>query len=695
MKSIASLPCGRWAKWVVLVVWIALAFGLGPLAGKLTSAQQNDATAWLPKSAESTQVFKLSDAFLPKDDIPTLVVYDRGGAALTAADKAKIENDATEIKKLKYVASIAPTITKDNAAQLIVSINVGDKGWDALGPLIKDIRKISQNGDPGLAAHVTGQGGYGGDFSNVFSGFDSTLLYVTAAIVIIILLVTYRSPILWALPLICVGIALTVAQAVIYLLAKHAGLTVNGQSAFILTVLVFGAGTDYALLLIARYREELRNHEDRHEAMAVALHRAGPAILASGSAVSLAMLCLLLAELNSTKSLGPVMAIGVAVGVAAMLTLLPALLVICGRWLFWPVKPKFGSEQPTERGVWARIGTRIARQPRLTWSVTSAVLILLAIGMFSLDTGGLQNKDAFRSTPDSVTGEKVQAKYFPAGSGSPVQLIGRDSSGAQLQALLSGSPGITDVKSPQTKSGLAYVQGTLNAGPDTKVAYDFIGQLRTKAHAIEGADAKVGGTSAVTLDINNASKHDVRVVVPVVLLMVFVILALLLRALVAPFLLVLTTLLSFGAALGFSALMFQHAFGFAGADPSYPLWVFVFLVALGVDYNIFLMTRVHEETKKNGTRRGALIGLSATGGVITSAGAVLAGTFGALASLPLVFVTEMGFAVAFGVLLDTFVVRSVLVTALNLDLGGRMWWPSKLAEKPDVNLVELAPAEIP
>jgi RND superfamily putative drug exporter len=541
---------------------------------------------------------------------------------------------------------------------------------------------------------VTGPGGYGGDFSNVFAGFDSTLLYITAAIIVIILLVTYRSPILWALPLICVGVALTVAQAVIYLGAEHAGLTVNGQSAFILTVLVFGAGTDYALLLIARYREELRNHEDRHEAMGVALHRAGPAILASGSAVSLAMLCLLLAELNSTKSLGPVMAIGVAVGLAAMLTLLPALMVICGRWLFWPVKPKFGSSQPTESGFWARTGTRIARRPRLTWAVTSAVLILLALGMFSLDTGGLQNKDAFRSTPDSVVGEEVQNKYFPAGSGSPIQLIGKDTSGAQLQTLLSGSPGVTDVKPPQTKNGLAYVEGTMTAGPDTQAAYDLIGELRTKAHAIEGADAKVGGTSAVTLDINNASRHDVRLVVPVVLLMVLLILAVLLRSLLAPFLLVLTTLLSFGAALGFSALMFEYVFGFAGADPSYPLWVFVFLVALGVDYNIFLMTRVHEETKKHGTRRGALIGLSATGGVITSAGAVLAGTFAALGSLPLVFVTEMGFAVAFGVLLDTFIVRSVLVTALNLDLGGRMWWPSKLAEKPDASLEELAPVEI-
>jgi len=694
MKSIASLPCGRWAKWIVLVVWIALAVGLGPLAGKLAGAQQNDATAWLPKSAESTQVYKLTDAFLPKDDIPTLVVYDRGGAPLTAADKTKIDNDAVAIKKLQYIASIPPAVVKDDAAQLVVNINVGDHGWDALGPLVKDMRKIVQNGQPGLAAHVTGPGGYGGDFGNVFAGFDSTLLYVTAAIIIIILLVTYRSPILWALPLICVGVALTVAQAVIYLLAKHGGLTVNGQSAFILTVLVFGAGTDYALLLIARYREELRNHQDRHEAMAVALHRAGPAILASGSAVSLAMLCLLLAELNSTKSLGPVMAIGVAVGLLAMVTLLPALLVICGRWLFWPAKPKMGTAQPTESGVWARIGLRIAKRPRLTWSVTSAVLILLALGMLSLDTGGLQNKDSFRTTPDSVTGEKVQAKYFPAGTGSPGQIVGKDSSGAELQSLLGGTQGVTGVQPPQTKNGLAYVQGTLTAGPDTKAAFDLVGELRTKAHALPGADAKVGGTSAVTLDINNASRHDVRLVVPVVLIMVFLILAGLLRSLLAPFLLVLTTVLSFGAALGFSALMFEHVFGFAGADPSYPLWVFVFLVALGVDYNIFLMTRVHEETKKHGTRPGALIGLSATGGVITSAGAVLAGTFGALGSLPLVFITEMGFAVAFGVLLDTFIVRSVLVTALNLDLGGRMWWPSRLGHQPDKSLDELTPAEV-
>jgi RND superfamily putative drug exporter len=539
---------------------------------------------------------------------------------------------------------------------------------------------------------VTGPAGYAADFSNVFLGFDSTLLYITAAIVVGILLLTYRSPVLWLLPLVCVFVALTAAQAVIYLLARHAGLTVNGQSAFILTVLVFGAGTDYALLLIARYREELRRHADRHAAMAEALRRAGPAIVASGSTVILSLLCLLVAELNSTKSLGPVMAIGIAVGLCAMLSLLPALLVIFGRWMFWPIRPLLGSPEPTERGLWARIGARMARRPRAVWLVTAVVLGAMAVGVTGLKANGLENRDAFRTRPESVTGEQVLARHFPAGAGNPVQVVGNAAAARELRAALAGTPGVSAVTQPVVKGGVAYLEGTLNSSADSPASFATIDRLRERAHAIPGADAKVGGASAVNLDIQRASRHDRNLVVPIVLLVVVAILAVVLRALVAPLLLAATVVLSFAAAIGVSALVFDHVFGFAGADPSFPLWTFVFLVALGVDYNIFLMTRVHEESRRHGTRRGALIGLAATGGVITCAGMVLAGTFVALGTLPLVFVTEIGFAVAFGVLLDTFVVRSVLVTALNLDVGRWIWWPSALARKRDVDLGELEAA---
>jgi putative drug exporter of the RND superfamily len=423
--------------------------------------------------------------------------------------------------------------------------------------------------------------------------------------------------------------------------------------------------------------------------MAVALGRAAPAIIASGATVILSLLTLLVAELSSTRSLGPVMAVGIAVGLFAMITLLPALLVIFGRWVFWPVRPTVGSAEPTQRGVWARIGQRMARRPRVVWVVTALVLGALALGVTGLDANGLQSKDSFRTKPDAVTGEEVLARHFPAGAGNPVQVIGNASAASQLQAAVSATPGVTQVTRPVVKDGLAYVEGTLTSAPDSQAGYDTVDRLRDSIHAIPGADAKVGGGSAVNLDIQRASRHDTNLVVPLVLGVVLIILGLLLRSVVAPALLVATVVLSFAAALGVSALVFDHLFGFAGADPSFPLWTFVFLVALGTDYNIFLMTRVHEESKLHGTRRGALIGLAATGGVITSAGIVLAGTFAALGTLPLVFVTEIGFAVAFGVLLDTFVVRSVLVTALNLDVGRWIWWPSSLHRRRDVELEEV------
>jgi putative drug exporter of the RND superfamily len=661
-------------------------------SSKLNSAQKNDASAWLPKNAESTQVVDLAKKFTPSDVFPAVVVYERP-SGITPADQAKVAADTKRFPSVQSVTGqiIGPIPAKDgHALQVIVPIKVSDTtGWQNLPTVVDGIRSVATANAAGFGVYVTGPAGYGAAFSDVFSGFDSTLLYITALIVIVILLLTYRSPVLWILPLTCVFVALTAAQAVIYLLARHAGLTVNGQSAFILTVLVFGAGTDYALLLTARYREELRRHADRHQAMAVALYRAAPAIIASGSTVILSLLALLVAELASTKSLGPVMAIGIAVGLCAMLTLLPALLVIVGRWVFWPRRPTLGSAEPTERGLWARIGTRIARRPRLVWVVTALVLAALALGLTGLKANGLQNKDGFRNKPEAVTGEQVLARHFPAGAGDPVQVIGNAAAAQQLQATLSSTPGVTGVTRPAVKDGIAYVEGTLTSASDSQAGFDTVDRLRARIHAIAGADGKVGGGSAVNLDIQRANRHDRNLVVPLVLLVVLVILALVLRALIAPLLLVATVVLSFAAALGISSLLFNHLFGFAGADPSLPLWVFVFLVALGTDYNIFLMTRVHEESRRHGTRRGALIGLAATGGVITSAGLVLAGTFTALATLPLVFITEIGFAVALGVLLDTFIVRSVLVTALNLDVGRHIWWPSKLYQKRDVDLDEI------
>jgi RND superfamily putative drug exporter len=694
MRKILAIPCGPWSKWAVLGAWVVVLIVAGPAAGKLRSAEKNDASASLPKHAESTRVLDLAKGFTPSDVVPALVVYERAGA-VNLADRAKVAADVRRFAGIDNLGGrvVGPLLAKDGAAlQVVIPIKAGTTGSDAIDPAVERIRAIARDGSSGsgLRAYVTGPAGYSAAFSDALNGIDSNLVYITAAIVIVILLLTYRSPALWLLPLICVIIALTASQALIYQLAMHAGLTVNDLSAFILTVLVFGAGTDYALLLIARYREELRRHADRHEAMAEALRRAGPAMTASGSTVVLSLLCLLVAELASIKSLGPVTAIGITVGLGVMLTLLPALLVVFGRWIFWPARPTLGSPEPTERGVWARIGARIARRPRVVWLVTAVALGAMAFGLTGLRANNLlQNKDVLRGTTEAVTGDQALARHFPAGSGDPVQVIGRSAAAQQLRATLADTPGVAAVSAPVIRDGFSYIEGTLTTAADSQASFATVDRLRSRVHAIAGADGLVGGGSAINLDTQRASRHDRNLVVPLVLVVVFAILTLVLRAFVAPLLLAATVVLSFAAALGVSALVFDHVFHFPGADPAIPLFAFVFLVALGVDYNIFLMTRVHEESRRHGTRRGSLIGLAATGGVITSAGLVLAGTFMALGSLPIVLATEIGFVVAFGVLLDTFVVRSVLVSALNLDVGRWLWWPSALYRRPDLDLDEL------
>jgi RND superfamily putative drug exporter len=390
------------------------------------------------------------------------------------------------------------------------------------------------------------------------------------------------------------------------------------------------------------------------------------------------MLCLLAGTLNSTKGLGPVAAVGIAVGLGVMLTLLPALLVILGRWMFWPVRPTFGSADHTETGVWARVGARIARAPRRTWVVTSLLLAIASLGILQLNATGLANKDTYYGRPDSVVGEEIVARHYPGGAGSPVMVISNADRAQAVKTALSGVQGIASAADPVRVGDKAYIEGTLTDAPDSDAASATIERVRSAIHAVPGAEAIAGGDTAIRHDSLEASDSENRTVIPLILLVVFLILAVLLRAIVAPVVLIATVVLSFGAALGLSSVIFRQVLGFAGADPSLPLFAFVFLVALGIDYNIFLMTRVREEAQAVGTRQGALVGLAATGGVITSAGLVLAGTFAVLGTLPLVTFAEIGIAVALGVLLDTLIVRSVLVTAINLDVGRWMWWPSRL-----------------
>ena len=688
MSRISGWVTHPFAKWVVIGFWVIVAVVMSPLAGKLTGAQDNDAKAWLPANAESTQVLDIASSFTSPNAIPAVVVYVRE-SGLTPQDLAKVSADVATFNSLDNLDGevTGPIPSEDGqAAQVIVPFDFGTQGWDPVPDAVADLRATAEDGADGMQIYITGPAGQVADSAKAFEGIDSTLLFAAAGVVIVILLLTYRSPVLWVLPLITAGIALTVAQAVIYLIADANGLTVNAQSAGILTVLVFGAGTDYALLLVARYREELRRHENRHEAMSLALHRAAPAIAASGATVAIGMLCLLFAQMKSTSGLGPVAAIGIVVALLVNLTLLPALLVACGRWVFWPRVPHLGDDQPSEHGFWARVGRRISHAPRRTWVVTSLILAVLGIGIVQLDANGLTNAESFRSEQPSIAGEQVRAEHFPAGTGTPVVVVSDAEDSDAVRTAFAGVEGIEEnsVTEPVVMGTYAYMEGTLTSEPDSQAAYDTIDRTREAVHAVPDANALVGGGTAVALDVKRASADDNRLIIPIILVTVFLILCLLLRAITAPLILVGTVVLSFAAALGVSALVFRYVFGFEGADPSLLLFVFVFLVALGIDYNIFLMTRVREEALKFGTRRGALIGLAATGAVITSAGLVLAGTFAVLATLPLVAFAELGFAVAFGVLLDTLIVRSVLVTALNLDVGRHMWWPSELGHKEDV-----------
>ncbi|MDN5851341.1 MAG: MMPL family transporter [Actinomycetia bacterium] len=695
-RQIAGALTGRRTKWAALAIWVIVLAVLGPLAGKFTDVQENETSSWLPESAESTKVLDEFDNFGDPDVVPAVIVYERSGG-VTQADRQAVQDQMAEISKIDHVTGgvKGPIPSKDgNALQIIAPIDMGDGGWETLGEVTPDIRDITDGSGDGLSAYVTGPAGVSGDFADAFAGVDSTLLMAAAGVAMLLLLLTYRSPILWLLPVITAGVALVSAQAMVYLFANADLITVNAQTAGILTVLVFGAGTDYALLLVARYREELRRHADRHEAMALALHRAGPAVFASGSTVLLGMLCLVFAELNSTAGMGPVLALGIAVAMLAMMSLLPALLVIVGRWAFWPLIPRHGSRDHTADGPWAKLGRAIAVRPRVTWVTTSIVLGALALGITQLDAQGLTNEETLTDRPESIVGQEVLSEHFPAGAAQPVYIIADAEQADAVSRAVSGTQGIADVSSGGRADGRVLLDGTLDVPADSAAARDVVEDVRSSVHGVDGANAIVGGDTAVLLDTLDAAAQDNVVIIPIVLVVVFLILAILLRALLAPIILIGTVILSFGASLGVCALVFEHVFGFAGADAGFPLFVFVFLVALGIDYNIFLMTRVREESLRYGTRRGALIGLAATGGVITSAGLVLAGTFGAMMTMPMVFLVEIGFAVAFGVLLDTIIVRSVLVTALNLDLGRHMWWPSALGRKEDVEPDRSEEAEV-
>jgi RND superfamily putative drug exporter len=693
-RQLAGTLTGRVTKWIVLVVWLLVAAGSAVFASRLADVQNNEASSWLPESAESTRAFERLEPFQDPNAIPTVVVYHRAGG-LTADDLAAIEEHAAEFTSMDGLAQVMegrpppvvspataeqigfPAVSQDGeVAQTSVTFDLGAEGWNKMPDVADELRGIADL--DGVDVYVAGAGGQAADSAEAFGGIDTTLLAGTLTVVILILLFTYRSPILWVLPIFSAVVALFVSQALIYFLARYADLTVNGQSYAILTILVIGAGTDYALLLVARYREELRRHEDRHEAMAFALHRAGPALLASAATVALGMLCLLFAEMNSTAGLGPVAAIGIAVTFVVMVTLLPALLVITGRWIFWPRRPGFGSEEPTQSGIWARVGRWIAPRPRQVWVVTSVLLAIACLGLLRLDTNGLATEDSYTQEFQSVTGQQVLVDAGLVDQSNTVMVVADAGTEDAIAEALTGLDGVEPPKAPVTTGDITFVEAAIGSDPASPEAFATVERVRDAVHGVEGADALVGGNSAFFLDTRDAANRDNLVIIPIILVLVFLILTVLLRSVLAPLILIATVVLSFGAALGISAVLFEYVFGFEGSDPGFPLFAFVFLVALGIDYNIFLMTRVREETMHSGTRKGALVALTSTGGVITSAGLVLAATFLVLGTIPVVFLAQLGVAVALGVVLDTMIVRSVLVTAINMDLGGRIWWPSRL-----------------
>ncbi len=785
---------GRKAVWLavgVAVLWLLFGSLAGPLAGKLNEVQTNDNASFLPASAESTLVADEQATFSDDKTFPLLVVITRpDGAALTPADLNAATTFAGEIPALivepgSTVAdflesdTLASIPSRDGKAVLInVSLN-SDKATEklasgelALAGVTESIREAAAE-VPDLAINVTGPAGILADLIKVFGAIDSTLLGATAVVVAIILILVYRSPFLWLIPLVAAGMALAAASAVVYLLAKNDIVVLNGQSQGILTVLVFGAGTDYALLLVARYREELHHYRLHTDAMRAAWRGVVEPISASAATVVIGLMCLLLSELNSNRSTGPVAAAGIIAALCVMLTFLPALLIIpsvvlpilaflvptviglilsfvsdisvgpfvafggllaaitivgwvvfgimrirrpewgpfsrtrfpAGRWAFWPKTPQQGEADERLSGTWAKVSKGVGRRPRITWVATGLAMLIFAGFSITLNAQGITTTEAFVNETDSVVGQDRLTDHFAAGLGTPTIIITNDAALPDVLSATAATPGVamalpftglpfTDPAAatapPKIVEGRAQILVTLSDAADSAAAEETVNLLRTNVHAIPGADALVGGQTAASLDIDQASIRDRNLIIPVVLVVIFFVLMLLLRSIVAPVLLIATVLLSFFATLGVCAIFFDHVFGFAGADTSFPLFAFVFLVALGVDYNIFLMTRVREESINLGTRPGILKGLTVTGGVITSAGIVLAATFLVLGVLPLVFLRELGFAVAIGVLLDTFVIRSTLVPALAYDIGPKIWWPSALgrAKQPDS-----APAE--
>ncbi|WP_426561016.1 MMPL family transporter [Angustibacter sp. McL0619] len=785
---------------VVAAAWLGVVSVGGPLVGRLSEVQQNDNANFLPKSAESTKLAEQAEKFSDTTAFPAFLVVERAGG-LSPDDRSKVQQLTESLPSLRVPVDPAsangrtytledflvpgpiPVVPSEDGEALLVPISLdGDKAGDSLpdgesvvGQSVATIRTAAaaQLEPSGLKTYVTGPAGFTADLVTAFGGIDGKLLAVSLTAVFLILLLVYRSPLLPVAALMTSAFGLSAAAMVIFPLAKRGTIALNGQSQGILFILVIGAATDYALLLVSRYREELHDHENKYVAMRRAWRGSVQPIAASATTVVLGLLCLMLSELGSTRGLGPVGAIGIIGALLAALTLLPVLLllptvvlgiVVCGaafalgtillspvlgmvlvvaalggggylawrrwqvlrgppedgplpwyakapsgRWLFWPRTPHVDHVHREDvlqgNGIWGRVARLVGRHPRAVWGCTLAVLLVAGLFAPTLKASGISTSDLFRQPVESVQGQQVLADHFPGGSGSPAVMVVQETDTKQALEVVRAVDGVASAQvltdatmatptapgPPKVVDGQVELQATLEPAADTPEAEDVVLRLRSAVDVV-GQDVLVGGNTAVNLDIREASQRDLKVIIPAILLVIALVLMMLLRAVVAPLLLIGANVVSFGATIGISALVFNHVFHFPGGDPSIPLYAFVFLVALGIDYSIFLMTRVREEAGFRGTREGVLVGLAVTGGVITSAGVVLAATFGSLATIPILFLQQIAFIVAFGVLLDTLVVRSLLVPALSHDIGSRIWWPTRYGsgEDPDA---EAGPAD--
>jgi putative drug exporter of the RND superfamily len=827
--SLFTFPAGRRSKWIVFAIWflaIFIAAGPADLPGKFEDAENNEATSYLPGDAESTHALDATETLQKGEIAPAVIVYRRD-SGLTAADKQTIVEDvgkmteerfpgvipdgetaasggkATPASKSQtppdglppgcvaegtavqgqpgdYAPFVGPTCSPDGKEAIVTAYIKAEGEGERIVDPVKDWRDQITDESGGLEAKITGGAGFSADAIEVFEGINGTLLLAAVSLVIFLLILIYRSPMFFLIPLIAVMFAEMLSRSLGYGISEL-GVTINGQSSSIMSVLVLGAGTDYALLLVSRYREELHHTVDKHEAMRTALATAGPAIFASAATVIAALLCLLIAKVNGTSGLGPIAAMGIACAALSMLTLLPALLTIFGRRAFWPFVPHTPETVPSldslpegsrrgivegsgvaafaqvamacllalvllpitlltsilhrlsrgrsapsgdphrdsieawkdgipslislldrpifvpyevrrhklehavdaTHGLWKRVGDRVALSPRRVMVGSTAVLLIFCAG-FAFFSTELTSEDSYRTEVESVEGQNLLNKSFPAGTTALTDVIVPDRSEVPaVRTAVADVEGVEAVSQPVAEGPPGtLVQATLEPNPYSTEAFDLVEPIREAAHDAS-PEALVGGPSAVEFDVRDAAAWDSIVIPPIILLVVFLILVGLLRAVMAPLVLIGTVIISFLAALGVGYFVFDVIFGFPGSDPSLPLFAFVFLVALGVDYNIFLIARAREETIKHGSEQGILRALAVTGTVITSAGIVLAGTFSVLAVLPLTFLTELGFVVAFGVLLDTFLVRSVLVPSMALTLGDKFWWPSALSRPKD------------